>query len=149
MGKAAFCALSLIVCAFERNSSFVRSGVAELFALGEYRSTRPSPKSPAPCCDQNWLIPSARANSSSRTAALVRRLGSARENRKELSSLSVLLCLKRAKPDRENCGGLGGVTPPSGDSKGPASMHGPLWPPEAHSTLSQLHNEFALEHFNF
>ena len=80
MGKAVFCALSLIVCAFERNSSFARSVVAELFALGEYRSTRPSAKSPAPCCGQNWLIPSTRANSSSRTALLVRRIESARQN---------------------------------------------------------------------
>ena len=107
MGKAAFCVLSLIVRTCRRNSSFVRSGVAGLFVLGEYRSTRPASKSPVPCCEQNWLIPSVRSNSSSRTATHVRRLGSARENRKELSSLSVLLCLKRVKPDRENCGGLG------------------------------------------
>ena len=75
MGKAAFCVLPLIVCAFERNSSFVRSSVAELFALGEYRSTRPAAKTPPPCCDQNWLIPPTRANSRSRTALLVRHNG--------------------------------------------------------------------------
>ncbi len=78
------------------------------FCLGRVSEYTPVAKNPAPCCDQNWLIPSARANSSSRTATLVRRSGSARENPKERSSFSVLLCLKFTQPDRGNCGAWGG-----------------------------------------